>query len=367
MTLPLKERLHFLDALRAFAILLMLEGHFIDSLLAVEFRDPNNVFFSVWLYMRGITAPVFFTITGTVFAYLLIRWQGKILENPRILKGLRRGGYLILVGYLLRFNIFTLWKGLTSFTFPKYFLVVDVLHCIGLSIIGIIGLYVLTYGRSRFLFQVLAVGLGVTIFMFERNYFDLTFEGWPLFLRNYLVKENSVFTIIPWIGYAFLGAYLGTVLHWLGTKKGSYKLQVLAGILGLLGWWLMERSSAFLMEMHWLTGVEEFRAVAYYNYLFQRMGNVLVIFAIFMLLEPFLKKWPIFLEMGRSTLSIYNLHFVVLYGTGFGWGLSRVFYRQLTPVTAIAGAILFIIVICTLVYYWNRRKEIREARVENRE
>ena len=42
------NRLYFIDAVRAFAILMMLQGHFIDTLLAVEFRDPNN-----WHTIRG--------------------------------------------------------------------------------------------------------------------------------------------------------------------------------------------------------------------------------------------------------------------------------------------------------------------------
>lgn len=358
MTSPLKKRLHFLDGLRAFAILLMLEGHFIDTLLAPEFRDPDNVIYSVWLYMRGITAPVFFTITGTVFAYLLIRWEGKVRENPRLLKGLRRGGYLILLGYLLRLDIFSFWTLISSLKIPRYFLVVDVLHCIGLSIIGIVGLYVLAYGRIRFLFQVLALALGLGIFLFERNYFDLTLEAWPLFLRNYMVRENSVFTILPWIGYAFLGAYLGTVLQWLGTKKGEYTLQVMAGIMGVIGWWLMERSSAFLMRLFYWTDVQIFHKSAYFNYLFHRMGDVLVIFAIFMLLESVLKKMTLFLEMGRSTLTIYIFHFIVLFGSWFGISLDQFFYKKLGPESAIAGAVVFVLGICVMTYGWNRREKI---------
>jgi hypothetical protein len=240
--------------------------------------------------------------------------------------------------------------------------VVDVLHCIGLSIMGIIGLYILTYGRSKFLFQVLAVGLGITIFVLERNYFDITMEAWPMFIRNYFVQRNSVFTILPWIGYAFLGAYLGTVLHWLGTKRGKYRLQIFAGLLGFIGWWFMERSSAFLMDLYRWSDTEVFHDVAYFNYLFQRLGDVLVIFAIFMLLESALRKVPLFLEMGRSTLQIYIVHFVILYGSWFGLGLSRFFYRELGPEVAIPGAGAFLLGVCVLVYCWNRRNVISVAR-----
>ena len=71
------KRLYFIDAIRAFAILMMLQGHFIDTLLAIEYRDPDNIAYSTWLYFRGITAPVFFTISGLIFTYLLIKAKEK--------------------------------------------------------------------------------------------------------------------------------------------------------------------------------------------------------------------------------------------------------------------------------------------------
>ena len=40
------SRLIFIDIIRAFAICMMLEGHFIDGLLAPEYRDENNLLFA---------------------------------------------------------------------------------------------------------------------------------------------------------------------------------------------------------------------------------------------------------------------------------------------------------------------------------
>jgi len=100
------SRLYFIDTVRAFAILMMLQGHFIDTLLAVEFRDPSNVAFRVWQYFRGITAPTFFTISGLIFTYLLMKARAKGDVEERIKKGVVRGFMLIGIGYLLRIPIF---------------------------------------------------------------------------------------------------------------------------------------------------------------------------------------------------------------------------------------------------------------------
>ena len=113
-------RLYFIDALRAFAILMMLQGHFISGLLDPVFKDPDNPIYSFWLYCRGFTAPVFFTITGWVFTFLLLRNREQGWKNPRVKKGLKRTLELLFWGYLLRLNLPMLFNGKinNSFIYP---------------------------------------------------------------------------------------------------------------------------------------------------------------------------------------------------------------------------------------------------------
>ncbi len=131
---PKTNRLYFIDAMRAWAILMMLQGHFVDGLLDTVFRDPESNVYTFWLYFRGITAPVFFTVSGFIFTYLLIRVPQYGFDNPRIKKGIRRGIQLLIIGYLLRLNLFGLFEGKL---YDSFFLV-DVIHCIGISILKII-------------------------------------------------------------------------------------------------------------------------------------------------------------------------------------------------------------------------------------
>ena len=58
------SRLIFIDVIRAVAICMMLEGHFVDGLLAPEYRDENYPIFVTWLYIRGMTAPVYIYISA---------------------------------------------------------------------------------------------------------------------------------------------------------------------------------------------------------------------------------------------------------------------------------------------------------------
>jgi peptidoglycan/LPS O-acetylase OafA/YrhL len=54
------------------------------------------------------------------------------------------------------------------------------------------------------------------------------------------------------------------------------------------------------------------------------------------------------LKLGANTLSIYVIHFVILYGSFTGLGLYQFYHHQLTPIAAILGAIAFMFV-CTFL------------------
>ena len=98
------NRLFFIDAIRAWAILMMLQGHFIDGLLDPYYRDGANLAYKTWLYFRGITAPVFFTVSGFIFTYLLMRAPTVGRDNPRVKKGLEEDcNYSLLAIYFVKY------------------------------------------------------------------------------------------------------------------------------------------------------------------------------------------------------------------------------------------------------------------------
>jgi len=204
------NRLYFIDAIRAWAIIMMLQGHFIDGLLENTFRDNTNAIYNIWLYFRGITAPLFFTASGFIFTYLLVKSDTPKKENPRIKKGIKRGLELLFIGYLLRVNLLGLFIGEVY----TAFYVVDVLHCIGLSIIGIIAIYKLTRHQKSYLFSSLLLVTTLAIFLFEPSYNTINYSLLPDFIANYFTQANgSVFTIFPWFGYATFGGFIAVLFN----------------------------------------------------------------------------------------------------------------------------------------------------------
>lgn len=335
------NRLYFVDAMRAWAILMMLQGHFIDGLLDPIYRDSSNIVFSVWKYFRGITAPVFFTVSGFIFTYLLIKVPEFGMENPRVKKGIKRSLQLLAIGYLLRLNLLGLFQG----QIYSSFYLVDVLHCIGLSILAIIGIYLISSRKKPYVFPILLVIITMLLFLFEPVYKTYSFSFLPAGIANYFTKANgSVFTIIPWLGYATSGSALALLFKKFKNAKYLYPTAIISAI--VIGYTLIYYSSDMFAWMHTTTEISLFKKILDNNYLFIRLGDVFMVFAVFMLIRSVLTNKTI-LKIGGSTLTIYVIHFIVLYGSFTGLGLYKFFHHQVSPTLVIPGAVLFM-VICVI-------------------
>ena len=356
------SRLIFIDIIRAFAICMMLEGHFIDGLLAPEYRDENNLFYATWHYIRGMTAPVFFTVSGFIFTYLLIKEQNPAKmgwNHVRVQKGVRRGINLIIIAYLLRANILNLFTpGYTDMNVRR----VDVLHCIGLSLLFLIAFYLLTYRRkNRLRMSIMLLGTTFVAFFFEPIYSHLTYEYLPMALANYFTKENdSVFTIFPWFGYASLGGFMGFLFYKNRENPHLYRNMIICYI--LLGvilitfpYWMGKIADT--LQIHSL------QLIAHGDYLIKRIGNVLLFFALFMILRHVITS-PTLQKIGQNTLSIYVIHYIILYGSFTGMGLYRYFHDQLTPWQAIIGAILFVVVTILITFLYMRKEALIDEKID---
>ncbi|MDP5231613.1 MAG: DUF1624 domain-containing protein [Cellulophaga sp.] len=351
------NRLYFIDAMRAWAILMMLQGHFVDGLLDYAFRDTSNVGYNLWLYFRGVTAPVFFTVSGFIFTFLLIKGDKIGLDNPRVIKGVKRGLQLIFIGYLLRLNF---WGLLGGYVYDSFFFV-DVLHCIGFSILGIVGLYVLT-SKRKVLLPLVLISITILLFVFEPTYKAWSFNYLPIWLANFFTKANgSVFTLFPWFGYATCGAFLSILFA--KFKEAKYVYPVAISVAILLGLGLVFGSSELILLIARTTSISLFADVFFNNYLFLRLGDVFLVFAVFMLLRNFL-TYPTLLKIGQSTLSIYVVHYTILYGSFIGVGFYYFLNHSLSPTAVIIGALFFMVISTATALYYETHKVAIKANIK---
>ena len=342
------NRLHFLDAMRAFAILMMLQGHFVHALLASEYHDRSNFVYARWEYFRGITAPVFFSVTGFVFCYLLLKRKEMGWANPRVKLGIKRALKLIFWGYVIRLSLGSVFSGgiNTSFFY------VDVLQCIGVSLLLLISLYLLCFRKRGRGFQILLLVLGMSIFLFEPLYENYGFGILPETISNYFTKANgSIFTLFQRFGYVCIGGFLASVYKRLQHFKG---VNIYSGLLLIItGFALIYGSSAMFRGLSLYLDIAVFGEVANNNYLFMRLGDVFIIMAICIWSQK-LVSGELVSKIGSRTLSIYIVHFFVLYGSWFGFGLNHFFSKALNPLETFVGAILFGIGVCCVVLYYYK-------------
>lgn len=349
------QRLYFIDALRAFAILMMLQGHFISGLLDTTTVDTSHPVYRIWLYFRGITAPVFFTITGWVFLFLLQRNPIKGWQNPRLKKGLKRALELILWGYALRLS---LPYFLTTGRLTKTFMRPDVLQIIGCGLLFSMLLYVVfnSLGKWR---PVLFFAIGIGIFVCEPLYADVVFKNLPLFVAAYLTKAHgAVFYLLPWLGYVSIGAGISFLMP---NKPKKLPLWAV-GFLGI-GYLLSFHSTAMLHGLAAALSSTLLQQVSYNNFLFIHLGDVLLLFGVFMLVEPLVKQ-SLWQRIGTKTLSLYIVHYVILYGSFTSIGLYKFYHNALSWEVSVLGALGFVVgvTVVVLLYPITVKPLIRRVR-----
>jgi len=343
------ERLHFIDAIRAWAILMMLQGHFIAALLGDSYRDSGNPVFCIWSYFRGVTAPVFFTVSGFIFTFLLVRKYDQGFTNPRVKKGVLRGLKLIVIGYILQIRFLRLVKG----TINDSYTIVHVLQCLGLSLILIVLFYLFSYKFKKQVFATLLFFITLGLFIFKAQYEQWDLSLMPEFFSNYLTKENgSVFTIIPWFGFTAFGGFMALVFTQNRRKANFYRKAISS--CALVGGLLIAYAYEVLRGLTKLTRLQFIEDALSDSYLFARLGVVLLVFALFMFFKKYLTSSTI-LKIGQLTLPIYVVHAIVLYNSIIGYGLSRFYYHSLAPIPVFLGAFCFVVLICMFVLKLNQK------------
>jgi uncharacterized membrane protein len=352
-----RPRLKFIDLARTIAILLMLEGHFIGLTLVEEARDPSHPVYAAWNFVRGFTAPLFFTVAGMIFVFLL---SGEIdtpfFKRERVRKGFRRAAELLFWGYALQLTVRNFPNYLRG-EFEDWVFAFHVLQCIG---VGLILLILIAAGQRAVAKIPLVVCYTIATIVFLGVYLWLKSlpaethvpEGWPQMVQNMLSGPRDVFPVAPWLSFAFLGGAMGAFVrsthHQPVTLRSCLWFFILAAGLKLL--WIAAVSLPIPQSssdgIAWFTG---------------RGCEVVAFLGLLRLLEiRYGIGVPWLLRIGRETFAIYILHVMVLYGGLFGLGLNRYLTGKLGPWEAAGGALLFIAFFCIhglLLNHWKTRRK----------
>jgi hypothetical protein len=335
------KRVVFVDALRLMAAFQMLQGHTIAALLATPERA--GPWFVLWTRLRGLTSVSFLFTSGMAFYFATAPRFAVHRRDRRALgrRALRALG-LIALGYALHTPIAALMSGAGRSSALREWLAVDILQCIGASLLWLELVVLCSPGPRAWLG---AVVLGtVACWATTAAAYRLGEGSLPAALCAYAGPQlASLFPLWPYAAHMLAGVVCGAVTYGRPDAAGRLALCGVAVVLAAL-----------------TLGRSFFGPVVFDHML--RLAAVLGLTAVLAHGVRPLRSLPRSLEvLSRQSLFLYVFHVLVVYGRP--WGLGAWLGPSLGLPMAIAAAVAVIAVSCTAALGWQRARGSRTLAV----
>lgn len=314
---PPTQRLPYLDWARGFTALVMLQGHVFQSFLRDDLRGGGPYIMSQ--FMGGMPPAVFLFLLGVTFAFLMDSQEKKGLPTgTRFLAAVKRSGYLFAAAFAFRLQ---LWL----FSFDKSpwtdIFRVDILNCMGLSLLV---LSVMSVFRTAERVRLCAI-LGVGIASASPLVSSIDWSGVPTVIQNYLKPDHVFFGFFPWAAFVAFGMSAGSILRLLKTEDvpsamqwfgwGGLTLAFTAYVLSNVP------PSIYTNSDFWLNSPA---------LIFIKTGAVMILIAFAWLwnLRVPATNWSWVRQFGLTSLLVYWVHVELVYGRWFGFLKSQLTVPQ---------------------------------------
>ena len=341
----------YLDWLRGAAVVLMIQGHAVDSWTRPD--DKTHALYG-WISLTwGIAAPLFLFLAGVslVLAAAARLRQGRTDAEAAALAR-RRGWQIFGLAFLFRLQAWLISGGEAYRTLLK----VDILNVMGLAMVAGAVLWGLGRGsRSRALLLAGAALAAAMVTPIVRATPLLAALPDPVewYLRPF--GSATTFTLLPWAGFLLAGAALG---FWIDAARSTRDAHVMnagvavAGVLLAAGGYAASYLPPIYEQTSFWTSSPTF--------FFVRLGIVIALVACAYLLN--LVPSPLraaMQEFGRASLFVYWIHVEMAYGV-----FSAPIHGRLPLQWALAGWALLTVFLYALVKLKGRleRDEIGHFR-----
>ena len=337
-------RIRAFDWLRGVAVLVMIQTH---SLVLLQPALRQGDLFKTLQWIDGLVAPSFIFAAGFAMALTQVRAalsdraappSSSVAAASAALDARRRRFRRTLrrIGEVLFMATLTNWAWFPIFREPHWLIRIDILHCIGLSLLIALPILALLAPHPRLL-RWAALGLAAIAFGIA-PLFEQVAKPWGNFVS---FRSGSLFPLLPWSGYVYLGAAVGAACATGGARAAARWLFGLTA-LGVALWIATPQISA-LYPPHefWVTDPANHA----------RRWTQVALFALLLLgferLQPRASLPLRFIEVfGTSSLAGYFLHQMLLFFRIHGfcfeavWG-SRLAWAGYWPILALLIAATF--------------------------
>jgi uncharacterized membrane protein len=355
-------RIQYIDLLRGWAVIVMMETHVFNASLSQEVIRGG--LFQPIKFVNGLVAPAFLFASGLAFAVTTHRKIKDYLGfGPPLLRQFMRLLSIIGIGYLLHLPKFSL-KYLLTLTAPVQWessFQVDILQCIGVSLL-IMQVLVLVVRKEWILYSVVGV-ISIAILAFTPVVWGTDYWGMmaPAAAEYLNGLHYSLFPLFPWAVFLFAGAIGGYA--YLGIRDNR------SGVLTLF-----VASGALLIAVSF--AAEPLVATSYkvYNYwrfsptfVLLRLGLICFLTGGMYLYEAKVgvSRSSVVALIGRESLLVYVGHLLLIYGD---FGIVN-FQEWSAHSFGYAEAILTTGIVCLLMYVlavgWSKVRDIgKKGRVQ---
>ncbi|MEN9281441.1 MAG: hypothetical protein RL594_376 [Bacteroidota bacterium] len=344
------SRLYALDLARFVAMLLMIQGHVLDALVMPSELDISHAPWSIWNWIRGLTAPVFLTVSGAVHVFAAKRDAEGRIPSTTIERRLRWAITILVIGYALVF------PGKRIIDLPYVppsgwtaFFAVNILQLVGVTMM----LFVVVMESTRSVKNMgrrAAITAALILACSPLAHMDAVVNALPAWLSPYLSAERgSLFPFFPVGSYLFLGVIVGSYLHAKPSEERDATLVRLAVRIGLpltiVGYGLLYGLVAMGVPQSDIDNPNSVLLVC------ARFGAVLVVFAgAVQVLRLTWRLRSAYVLFGAKSLYIYVIHVVLLFGTPWWDGVGRTRSKSVPLASGIGWMVL--ILCSTLVLAW---------------
>jgi uncharacterized membrane protein len=325
-------RLSFLDWTRGLAATIMLQGHVFHSFARPDLRDSGPYIISQ--FIGGIAPAIFLFLTGVTLAFLMEGMERRgAHRGERVLASCKRAGYLAILAFGFRFQ---LWLFGYPYSSLADLLRVDILNCMALAILTMVGLAALTTAERVHAGTITGIGIAAAAPLVA-----LIPEGTlPFLVHRYITPDPNTFAYFPWAAFVAFGIAAGSVLR-LVPSDHLHRVMQWASI---LGFGLIISGQYFSNLPYSLYPSVDFW-INSPGLIFIKLGVIFVIVALTFLWTHHGagQGWSWVKQLGTTSLLVYWVHIELVYGRWFGS-----YKESLSLMNCTAGATLLIVAMIAL-------------------
>ncbi len=351
--MSLKNRALFIDLLKGMALIIMIEVHVVNELLAPALKE--TWWFARLNFINGLVAPSFSFASGLVFVLSLQKGIDQLRTfGKEFWRKVSRIGLIFFVGYSLHIPYYSLTKILANPTQSNLesLYTVDILQLISTGLIFLLLARIFIKSENRFYnFSLIVTAI---ILIISPLTWKIDFAQYmPLFFANYFNKmHGSLFPGFPWWAFVFSGAYVAK--YYIKAKQNSTEKEFAKKliILGAVFYFISVIVQYFLFPAE----LANFRPNPFF--FFERFGVILFALGVFWFyLQKRENYKSLILDVSRESLLIYWVHLQLIYREIL-WGKSliQISEKNYNLLQCLIVTAILIVLMLALAKVWGNLK-----------